>query len=129
MARIAGVNVPDNKQILVSLTYIYGIGLSLAKKILAKAKINTSKKTKDLSVQELELLKNIVEKDYKIEGELQREHIMNVKRLKEISSWRGARHQKGLPVRGQSTRHNSRTIRGNVRRTVSSGRKRAPAPK
>jgi len=129
MARIAGVNIPDKKQILISLIYIYGIGLSLAKKILSEAKIDFSKKTQDLSVEELEKLKNIVEKNYKIEGELRRERMINVKRLKEVSSWRGMRHQKGLPVRGQTTRHNSRTVRGNVRRTVSSGRRRAPAPK
>jgi len=101
----------------------------LAKKILSEAKIDFSKKTQDLSVEELEKLKNIVEKNYKIEGELRRERMINIKRLKEVSSWRGMRHQKGLPVRGQTTRHNSRTVRGNVRRTVSSGRRRAPAPK
>jgi len=129
MARIAGVNIPDKKQILVSLTYIYGIGLSLAKKILSEAGIDFSKKTQDLSPKELDSLKNIVEKKYKIEGELRREVMMNIKRLKEIGSWKGVRHQRGLPVRGQTTRHNSRTVRGNVRRTVGSGRKKAPAPK
>ena len=128
MARIAGINIPDKKQILISLTYIYGIGLSLAEKILNEAKIDFTKKTKDLSVEELENLKNIVEKKYKIEGELRREKMMNIKRLKEIGTWRGTKHQKGLPVRGQSTRHNSRTVRGNVRRTVSSGRRKSPAP-
>lgn len=129
MLRIAGVSIPDQKQISISLTYIYGIGLSLAKKILKEAGIDFSRKAKDLTSEELDRLKNIVEKKYKIEGELRREVMMNIKRLKEISSWRGLRHQKGLPVRGQTTRHNSRTVRGNVRRTVSSGRRKPPPPK
>ncbi len=129
MPRIAGVNIPDNKQILYSLPYIYGIGLSLAKKILEEANIDVKKRAKDLSSEELERLKNIVEKNYKIEGELKREEMMNIRRLKEIGCWRGIRHQKGLPVRGQRTRCNSRTVRGNVRRTVGSGKKKAPAPK
>lgn len=129
MPRIAGVNIPENKQILYSLPYIYGIGFSLAKKILKEAEIDFSKKAKDLSSQELEKLKNIVEKKYKIEGELKREIMMNIKRLKEIETWRGIRLQKGLPARGQRTRCNSRTVRGNVRRTMRSGHKKAPAPK
>jgi len=129
MPRIAGVNIPDDKQILYSLPYIYGIGLSLAKKILEEANIEPEKRAKDLSTQELERLKNIVEKKYKIEGELKREVMMNIRRLKEIGSWRGMRHQKGLPVRGQRTRCNSRTVRGNIRRTVGSGKKKPPAPK
>jgi len=128
MVRIAGVNIPDKKQILISLTSIYGVGLSLAKKILSEAKIDFSKRAENLSSQELEKLKNIVEKQYKIEGELRREIMMNIRRLKEIGSWRGMRHVKGLPVRGQATRHNSRTVRGNVRKTVSSGRRKAPIP-
>ncbi|MFH0987344.1 MAG: 30S ribosomal protein S13 [Patescibacteria group bacterium] len=126
MARIAGVNIPDKKQVLVSLTYIYGIGLSLAKKILTEASVDLTKKAEDLSAQELERVKDVVEKKYKIEGELKRERLMNIRRLKEIGSWRGARHQKGLPVRGQTTRHNSRTVRGNVKKTVGSGRRKAP---
>ena len=86
-------------------------------------------KAKKLPPKDLDTLKNIVEKKYKIEGELKRETMMNIKRLKETGNWRGSRHQKGLPVRGQRTRCNSRTARGNVRRTVGSGRKKAPAPK
>ena len=129
MPRIIGVNIPDDKQILYALTYIYGIGRSLSKKILEDAKIDPSKRARDLSPKELDLLKNIVEKQYKIEGELKREIMMNIRRLKEIGSWRGSRHQKGLPARGQRTKCNARTVRGNVRRTVGSGRKRAPAPK
>jgi len=129
MPRIAGVNIPEKKHILYSLPYIYGIGLSLAKKILQEANIDPFKEAGKLTQEELDRLKNIVEKRYKVEGELRREVIMNIKRLKEIGSWRGIRHQKGLPVRGQRTRCNSRTVRGNIRRTVSSGHKKPPAPK
>jgi len=129
MPRIAGVNIPENKQILYSLPYIYGIGLSLARKILKEANIEHSKKARDLSSGELDRLKNIVEKNFKVEGELRREIIMNIKRLKEIGSWRGQRHVRNLPVRGQRTRCNSRTVRGNKRRTVGSGHKKAPSPK
>jgi len=129
MARIAGVDIPENKQILIALTYIYGIGLALSREILKKAKVDFQKKTKELSTEELNRLKDIIEKDYKVEGDLRREVITNIKRLKDISCWRGIRHIKGLPVRGQNTRINSRTVRGNMRKTVGSGRKAPPAPK
>jgi len=129
MARVAGVNIPDEKALAIGLTYIYGIGLSLSKKIIAQAKIDPKKKVKELSPEELNALKQVIEKNHKVEGELKREIIMNIKRLKDISSWRGARHAKGLPVRGQTTRINSRTVRGNVRKTVGSGRKAPPSPK
>lgn len=128
MPRIAGVNIPENKQILIALTYIYGIGLPLAKRILAEIKINPSMRAKDLTQDEINLLKENIEKNYKIEGELRRELIMNIKRLKDIGSWRGIRHIKGLPVRGQRTRTNTRTVRGNVRKTVGSGRKPPAEP-
>jgi small subunit ribosomal protein S13 len=128
MPRIAGVNIPEQKQILIALTYIYGIGLPLARKILNEAKINPSLKAKDLSPNELNRLKEIIEKKYKVEGELKREVMMNIKRLKDIGCWRGIRHIKGLPVRGQRTRTNTRTVRGNVRKTVGSGRKPPPTP-
>jgi len=128
MPRIAGVNIPENKQILIALTYIYGIGLALAKKILAEAKINPSIKIKDLTADEVNLLKETIEKNYKSEGELRREVMMNIKRLKDIKCWRGIRHIKGLPVRGQRTRTNTRTVRGNVRKTVGSGRKPPAQP-
>lgn len=128
MPRIAGVNIPENKQILIALTYIYGIGLSLAKKILAATKINPSIKAKDLTAEEVNLLKEMIEKNYKVEGELRKEVMMNIKRLKDIKCWRGIRHIKGLPVRGQRTRTNTRTVRGNVRKTVGSGRKPPPQP-
>jgi small subunit ribosomal protein S13 len=128
MPRIAGINIPDNKQIEIALTYIYGIGLSLSRRILAEAGVDFQKKAKDLSAEELNRLKEIIEKKHKIEGELRREIITNIKRLKDIGSFRGTRHIKGLPVRGQRTRTNTRTVRGNVRKTVGSGRKPAPEP-
>ena len=128
MPRIAGINIPENKQIEVALTYIYGIGLSLSRRILAEAQIEGKRRAKDLTPDEVNSLKDIIEKKYKIEGELRRELITNVKRLKDIGSWRGLRHLKGLPVRGQRTRTNTRTVRGNVRKTVGSGRKPAAEP-
>src|SRR3989344_7532033 len=128
MSRIAGVNIPENKQIEVALTYIYGIGPSLSKKILSQVSINFAKKTSELSAEEISKLKEFIEKNYKIEGELRREVMMNIKRLKDIGAWRGLRHMKGLPVRGQRTKTNNRTVRGNVRKTVGSGRKPAAEP-
>jgi len=128
MPRIAGVNIPEKKRIEIALTYIYGIGLNLSRKILAQAKINPQKKAGELSPEEVSLLKSIIEKEYRVEGDLKREKIMRIKFLKDIGSWRGLRHLKGLPVRGQTTRRNSRTIRGNVRRTVTSGRRPPPTP-
>jgi len=129
MPRIGGVNVPENKQILIALTYIYGIGLPLSKKILKEVGIIPDKKTSELSSEEINRIKEIIEKNYKIEGELKREIMTNIKRLKDISSWRGMRHMRGLPVRGQRTRTNTRTVRGNVRKTVGSGKKPPPEPK
>jgi len=129
MPRIAGINIPENKQILIALTYIYGIGQSLAKKILEEAKINFERRAVDLTTEEINKLKDIIESKYKIEGELRREQMINIKRLKDINSWRGSRHIKGLPVRGQRTKSNNRTVRGNVKKTVGSGKKLPPAPK
>ncbi|MFZ3055084.1 MAG: 30S ribosomal protein S13 [Minisyncoccales bacterium] len=129
MARIIGVNIPDEKVIEIGLSYIYGIGPSLAKKILTDCNIPLTKKTKDLTQDEIGLLKQYIEKNYNVEGDLKREVMMNIKRLKDIGSWRGMRHAKGLPVRGQTTRINNRTVRHNVRKTVGSGRKAAPGPK
>jgi len=123
MARIAGVNLPAQKKINASLPYIFGVGPSMAKKILAEAKIDGNKRTHELSEEEVNQLKQIIEKNHKVEGELRREILMNVKRLKEIGSYRGSRHSKGLTVRGQRTKTNSRTVRGNTRRTMGSGRK------
>ncbi len=129
MPRIAGVEIPENKKIWVALTYIYGIGRTLSWKILREAKVNPELKAKDLKPEELNRLKEIIEKNYKVEGELKREKLMNIKKLKDIGCWRGLRHIKGLPVRGQRTRTNSRTVRGNVRKTVGSGRRPPPQPK
>lgn len=129
MPRIAGINIPEKKQIKISLTYIYGIGDTLSKKILADANIDPSRRASDLSGEEINKLKDIIEKNYKTEGDLRRDKIGNIKRLKDIGCWRGHRHSKGLPVRGQTSRVNNRTVRGNVRKTVGSGRKEAPGPK
>ncbi len=123
MARIAGVNIPDNKRIEISLTYVFGIGRFLSSQILKEAKINPDKKTKQLSEDELSSIRKAIEKKkLNIEGELRREKMMNIKRLKEINSYRGERHKKNLPARGQKTKTNSRTVRGNVRRTMGSGK-------
>jgi small subunit ribosomal protein S13 len=125
MARIAGINIPEKKRIEIALTYIYGIGHSLSGQILATLKIDPDTPTDKLSSQQLVKLRETVEKNYKVEGELRREKMMNIKRLKDINSYRGLRHSRGLPVRGQRTRTNTRTVRGNVRRTVGSGRRKA----
>jgi len=125
MIRIAGANIPENKRIEIALTYIYGIGRVLSNKILAKAKVNPDAKANKLSSQEINKLREIVEKEYRVEGELRRERMLNVKRLKDIGSYRGGRHTKGLPVRGQQTKTNTRTVRGNVRQTMGSGRKKS----
>ena len=123
MARIAGVTIPDNKKIAVALTYIYGVGNTRARAIVQSTEIDPAKHTKDLSNDELVRIRDIIEKKYRVEGELRREVAANIKRLKDISAYRGIRHVKGLPVRGQRTRTNSRTRRGNVRRTTISGKR------
>ncbi|MFH1671220.1 MAG: 30S ribosomal protein S13 [Candidatus Portnoybacteria bacterium] len=125
MIRIAGVNIPENKRIEIALTYIYGIGQSLSNKILSKAKIDPDTRVNKLSSQEANRLREIIEKEYEVEGELRRFKMMNIKRLKDIGSYRGSRHSKGLPSRGQQTQTNTRTVRGNVRRTMGSGRKKS----
>lgn len=123
MARIAGVTLPNNKRIVIALQYIYGIGVTRANDILAKAKVDADVRAKDLSLEQENAIRVIVEKEYRVEGELRREVLSNVKRLKDIGSYRGMRHAKNLPVRGQRTRTNSRTRRGNVRKTAGSGRR------
>lgn len=125
MARIAGIIIPQNKRVEIALTYIYGIGSSLSKKILSEARIDLNKRVNDLTEKEVINLKNTVEKN-KVEGDLRREKMLNIKRLKEISCYRGTRHAKGLPTRGQRTKTNSRTVRGNIRKTAGSGKKAAP---
>lgn len=124
MARIAGINLPNEKRIEVALTYVYGIGPALSKVILKKTGVNPDTRTKDLSDAQVQELRNEIEKGgYRIEGELKREILGNIKRLKEIGSYRGNRHARHLPVRGQRTKTNTRTVRGNVRKTMGSGRK------
>lgn len=122
MPRIAGVNIPDNKKVEFALPYLYGVGRSLAKKILAEAKIDIGKRAKTLTIEEINRLHAVLDKNYKIEEDLRREKTLNIKRLKDIRSYRGIRHARGLPVRGQRTKTNSRTRRGNIRKTVGSGR-------
>lgn len=122
MARIAGVTLP-NKRIEVALTYIHGIGRPTSRKLLKSLDIDLSRRANYLSEAEVNKLRDALEKNYKVEGELRRETLSNVKRLKEIGSYRGARHGRNLPVRGQRTRTNSRTVRGNVRKTMGSGRR------
>lgn len=122
--RLAGINIPDNKKIEISLTYIYGIGRSLAQDILKATNIDAAKKPTQLTPEEVNKIKEFIEKKYKIEGELRQLIKSNIKRLKEIHCYRGSRHEKKLPVRGQRTKTNSRTIRGNVRKTVGSGKRK-----
>ena len=128
MPRIAGINIPDNKRIETSLTYIYGVGDAMSRKILADLKIDPNKKAADLTPKEVNDLKDMIEKNHKIEGDLRRQVMINIKRLKDIGTWRGSRHAKGLPARGQRTKTNNRTIRGNVRKTMGSGKKPAATP-
>lgn len=125
MARIAGVTIPNEKRIEASLRYIYGVGLTSSKKILAATKIDPNKRTKDLDETELNRLRDYIEKEMKTEGNLRQQVLVNIKLLKEIGSYRGIRHIRGLPVRGQRTKTNSRTRHGNVRRTAGSGRKKS----
>jgi len=130
MARFLGINIPDDKSINIALTYIYGIGRPLAEKLLEEANIDFQKKTKDLSTSELNSLKELIEKNkINTEGDLRREIRSNIKRLINVNSYRGIRHIKKLPLRGQRTKTNSRTVRGNVRRTVGSGKRKAPTAK
>ncbi len=121
--RISGVNLPNDKRVEIALTYIYGIGKVTSNLILSKTKIDPDTRVKDLTEDQGNLLRQVIEKEYRTEGNLRREVLTNIKRLKEIKAYRGLRHIKGLPVRGQRTKTNSRTVRGNVRRTAGSGRK------
>lgn len=121
--RILGITVPENKQLWVGLTVFYGIGFSKAKKILAEADVAETKKPGEISADEEAKIRKIIE-GTKIEGDLKREKAGNIKRLKDIKSYRGSRHARGLPSRGQRTKTNSRTVRGNVRKTMGSGRRK-----
>ena len=122
--RIIGVNIPDNKRIEIALTYIYGIGLTLSQKILKHTKISPDKRAKELNANEINLITNYVTKNYKVEGELRQIIKQNIGLLKELQTYRGARHARKLPVRGQRTKTNSRTVRGNVRKTAGSGKRK-----
>lgn len=122
--RIAGINIPDNKKIEYSLPYIYGVGHTLAVKILAATKIDPTKRAKDLTQDEIGKIKEYVEKHFKIEGELRTQVKQNIQLLKDIQAYRGGRHARHLPVRGQRTKTNSRTVRGNVRKTAGSGKRK-----
>ncbi len=123
--RIAGVNIPNDKRVEVALTYIYGIGQTKSKKILAEANVDKDKRVKDLEESEANILREIIEKKNLVEGDLRRDIQSNIKRLKEINCYRGTRHAKRLPARGQRTKTNSRTIRGNKRLTMGSGKSKA----
>ncbi len=122
--RLLGITVPDNKRVEVALTYFYGIGPTLSRATLTATKIDPNKKAKDLDPEELNKIKSWMEKNYRVEGELRQEVRRNIQRLKELSTYRGLRHSKRLPVRGQRTKTNSRTVRGNVRKTAGSGRRK-----
>lgn len=121
--RIAGITLPDHKQIAFALTAVYGVGRARAKALCAEAQVDPVKKAKDVTVDEENKIRALVEK-FTIEGDLRREVSSNIKRLKDIKAYRGIRHMKGLPTRGQRTKVNSRTVRGNVRKTMGSGRRK-----
>lgn len=126
MARIAGVDLPPNKRVEIGLTYIFGIGRSLASKIVADAGISPGHKVTDLNDEETTKIRKLIEEDYRIEGDLRKEVSFNIKRLMEIGSYRGFRHRRGLPVRGQRTHTNARTRRGPSKGAVA-GKKKASA--
>ena len=123
MARIAGVDIPNDKRLIISLTYIFGVGPTIAKSICAKTGIDPSRRVKDLTEEESIKIRNVIENDHKVEGALRGEVRDNIKRLMDINCYRGQRHRRNLPLRGQRTRTNARTRRG-ARRTVA-GRRRA----
>lgn len=127
MARIAGIDIPRDKRVEISLRYIYGIGPSNSRDVLKKAKVNPDTRVKDLTEEEVNRIREIIDKSVKVEGDLRREVNLNIKRLTEIGCYRGLRHRRGLPVHGQRTRTNARTKRG-VRKTVA-GRRKATAKK
>ena len=129
MPRIAGVDIPKNKQIWFSLQYIYGIGSTLSQRILAQAGISHDIKADDLTEDEVNRLRELIDREYKTEGELRKEVSLNIKRLIEIGSYRGIRHRHGLPVRGQRTRTNARTRRGPRRTVAGRGQRRGMAKK
>ena len=121
MARIAGIDLPNEKRVEIGLTYIFGIGRQTANKILKETGVNPDTRVKDLTEDEIALIRNYIEKNCVVEGDLQREISLNIKRLQEIGCYRGVRHRKGLPVRGQNTKQNARTRKG-PKKTVSKGK-------
>jgi small subunit ribosomal protein S13 len=127
LARIAGVDIPRDKKVFVSLTYIYGIGPTLAMRVLDRTNVNPEQRVKDLTDEEVNRLREVIDREHTVEGDLRREVNLNIKRLIEIGCYRGIRHRRGLPVRGQRTRTNARMRKG-PRRTVA-GRKKAAAKK
>ena len=129
MARIAGVDIPKNKQVWVSLQYIYGIGHTLSQKILAQAEVDPSTKVSDLTEEEVNRLREIIDKGHNVEGELRKETDLNIKRLIEIGSYRGSRHRHGLPARGQRTRTNARAKRGTRKTVAGRGQRRGTTKK
>ena len=122
MARLAGVDLPNNKRVEIGLTYIYGIGLKSSQAILAKAGVNPDTRVKDLSEEEVGAIRKIIDSELLVEGDLRREVSMNIKRLMEIGCYRGIRHRRNLPVRGQNTKNNSRTRKG-PKKTVGRSKK------
>ncbi|UCC63117.1 MAG: 30S ribosomal protein S13 [Anaerolineae bacterium] len=129
MARIAGVDLPRGKRVEIGLTYIYGIGRSSSNDILAKAEVSPDTRVRDLSETEVTRLREVIEREYRVEGDLRREVSMNIKRLMEIGSYRGLRHRRNLPVRGQRTRTNARTKRGPKKTVAGRGRRRGAKKK
>jgi small subunit ribosomal protein S13 len=127
--RISGVTIPNDKRVEIALTYVYGIGPKISRDILEQAKVDKSKRVKDLNDSEVKALRDIIEKSHVTEGDLRREVASNIKRLKEIGTRVGSCHAKKLPVRGQRTKTNSRTVRGGKRTTVGSGKSKAASQK
>jgi small subunit ribosomal protein S13 len=122
--RIFGVNIPDNKRIEIALTYLYGVGRAVSNRALVAAKIDNNKRAKDLTSEEILRIQQFLETNFPVEGELRQRIRSNINRLKEVQAYRGIRHARRLPVRGQRTRTNSRTVRGNVRKTAGSGKRK-----
>lgn len=122
--RLLGINIPDQKRIEISLTYIYGIGHSASRRILREAQIDPNKRTHAITADEAKRIQTVAEKNYSLEGALRQLLKQNIQRLKELKTYRGTRHMRRLPVRGQRTRTNSRTVRGNVRKTAGSGKRK-----
>mgnify|MGYP001617000778 CR=1 FL=1 len=125
MVRISGIDIPAGKRTEIALTYIFGIGRRNVGKLLKLANVNPDKRAKEITQEEAKKIQNFIEKHYKVEGELRQNIRSNIGRLKEIKAYRGLRHMRKLPVRGQRTKTNSRTVRGNVRKTVGSGKRKA----